>query len=395
MILYIILAIIIIYLLFFAFIKIKFPFWSKQPVFHYYNLFYWIYPPGIISNLNVSNNFINFKNNHIYTLENIPLIQLNQYYNFIKNYYYNHTSSKYIPSKKYIIAPLESNNLTSYIIIYYDEKLLFQKSNTIVDYVISGAASIRGLNITINKQKYSTYYVDNLCIHPNKRKTGISQQIIQTLQYQIRNKEKNTNFYLFKKEGILNIMVPLVSFKTYQFKSVQNKIFLFTPTRFKCGSYHIIEITPSLIHIFTDFIKKHYYSFDCFIIPDITNINHLLHNDYLKIYCVVQFDTILAIYIFKNTFVYENGDLIVECIASISNCTDEIIFLTGFNISLKKCSKKYKFKKCRIDEIADNHIIIKHYQNNNKLFEYTYPSAFYLYNYACHPISNQNCFILY
>ena len=256
MILYIILAIIIIYLLFFAFIKIKFPFWSKQPVFHYYNLFYWIYPPGIISNLNVSNNFINFKNNHIYTLENIPLIQLNQYYNFIKNYYYNHTSSKYIPSQKYIIAPLESNNLTSYIIIYYDEKLLFKKSNTIVDYVISGAASIRGLNITINKQKYSTYYVDNLCIHPNKRKTGISQQIIQTLQYQIRNKEKNTNFYLFKKEGILNIMVPLVSFKTYQFKSVQNKIFLFTPTRFKCGSYHIIEITPSLIHIFTDFENK-------------------------------------------------------------------------------------------------------------------------------------------
>ena len=48
MILYILLSIAIIYLLIFAFIKLRFRFWSVQPVFHLYNLFYWIWPCGII-----------------------------------------------------------------------------------------------------------------------------------------------------------------------------------------------------------------------------------------------------------------------------------------------------------------------------------------------------------
>ena len=48
MILYALLGLVIFYLLFFAFIKIRFRFWSSQPVFHLYNLFYWLWPCGII-----------------------------------------------------------------------------------------------------------------------------------------------------------------------------------------------------------------------------------------------------------------------------------------------------------------------------------------------------------
>ena len=48
MILYALLGLVIFYLLFFAFIKIRFRFWSTQPVFHLYNLFYWLWPCGII-----------------------------------------------------------------------------------------------------------------------------------------------------------------------------------------------------------------------------------------------------------------------------------------------------------------------------------------------------------
>ena len=45
---YYILAIISIILLLVAIYKLKFPFWSRQPVFHFHNLKYWIIPPGII-----------------------------------------------------------------------------------------------------------------------------------------------------------------------------------------------------------------------------------------------------------------------------------------------------------------------------------------------------------
>ncbi len=45
---YLLLASIIIIILVVAFYKLKYPFWSRQPVFHFHNLRYWLFPPGII-----------------------------------------------------------------------------------------------------------------------------------------------------------------------------------------------------------------------------------------------------------------------------------------------------------------------------------------------------------
>ena len=36
------------YVVFAAYVRISLKFWSLQPVFHIYNLLYWIRPPGLI-----------------------------------------------------------------------------------------------------------------------------------------------------------------------------------------------------------------------------------------------------------------------------------------------------------------------------------------------------------
>ena len=60
---YIILSIVIIFLFIRLYIKIKYKFWSIQPVFHYYNLLYWIKPVGLIDkNLPTINKYCNFVN---------------------------------------------------------------------------------------------------------------------------------------------------------------------------------------------------------------------------------------------------------------------------------------------------------------------------------------------
>ena len=46
---YIILLIIILYLLFRVYLKIYHPFWSIQPVYHFYDLHYILYDPCIIN----------------------------------------------------------------------------------------------------------------------------------------------------------------------------------------------------------------------------------------------------------------------------------------------------------------------------------------------------------
>lgn len=61
MILYIIISFIMLCMLFFAFIKLKYPFWAIQPVFHFYDLYYWIINAGIIRpELPSKNKYTNF-----------------------------------------------------------------------------------------------------------------------------------------------------------------------------------------------------------------------------------------------------------------------------------------------------------------------------------------------
>ncbi len=41
-------CILIIYFALIGYVKLKKPFWSRQPIFHFYNLYYWIKPNQII-----------------------------------------------------------------------------------------------------------------------------------------------------------------------------------------------------------------------------------------------------------------------------------------------------------------------------------------------------------
>ena len=75
-ILYIILFIVIIFMLVMGYIKIRHRFWSKQPVFHYYNLWYWLRPPGIIQHaFPEANEYVNIINVKI-----IIRIKINAFY---------------------------------------------------------------------------------------------------------------------------------------------------------------------------------------------------------------------------------------------------------------------------------------------------------------------------
>ena len=53
MIFYIILSIILLIIIAYISYKVKYGYWTKQPVFHYHNIFYWYNPPGVIEKGNV------------------------------------------------------------------------------------------------------------------------------------------------------------------------------------------------------------------------------------------------------------------------------------------------------------------------------------------------------
>ena len=92
MLLYYILAIICIIILLIAFFKLKYPFWSKQPVFHFHNIGYWLMPPGIIQhgmpekNKYYDETVLFFEFFQVYTCMDNPCIRPNLILKFLMNY---------------------------------------------------------------------------------------------------------------------------------------------------------------------------------------------------------------------------------------------------------------------------------------------------------------------
>ena len=87
MLIYIFIFIVAIYIVFMMYFKLKYQFWSRQPVFHFHNVLYWIFPPGIIQHsLPVLNKYYN--SNILFDMyPNIDQNQKTDMFYLTKNHY--------------------------------------------------------------------------------------------------------------------------------------------------------------------------------------------------------------------------------------------------------------------------------------------------------------------
>lgn len=404
--LYIITFIIIIYLIITAIIRVKLNFWLSQPVFHIYNLKFWINPPGVINKeLPKINKYVNLVNNKLIKVSNVhenddkdnneKLIELEQICAFIKNNYIIHKSTEYKPSMEDITAYLKCSNHPSFFNIYQEPKLLFEKGIplSVPDKEIIGVISARPLNFNLikNNQQISfpIYYIDNLCIHPAYRKKGIAPEVIQTLYYNIRHENPKVNVYLFKREGQLNSIVPLVYYDTYCFDIMQ----LFPEYRLP-PSITVIEVGKQHITLLIGFIKEQLKRFKCTIIPDISNLIHLIELGKLKIYGLLMNGEFISIYVFRPLELFYDNKRVIECISIITNLhlSNIDMLITGFTISLSKINADILL----IEETADSKGVVDYLKKNTEIqVNFKNPTAFFLYNYANYSIKYSDILILY
>jgi hypothetical protein len=383
------------------------PFWSKQPVFHIYNGLYWLRPPGIIDKTlpSLVDKYID-----VIHIKTIPIseertAQLAGICNFIKDNYIKdkHGNSQYTPTKNNILNYLQASNHISYCSIYQQPKLLFNKAtpetsiDELVAVITASPLYVRLYNKKHQKICFPTYYVDNLCVHPAYRKKNIASLMIKTHYYNLRQQNKHIQTCLFKREGTLNAIVPLVAFNTYCIRVVAfNSYRLTLPP-----SISLIEITINQLHLLVDFMKLQMQRFECVILPDVTNLSNLLKTNNIKIYALIEQNNIIACYVFRLTEQYYDGEKAVECIATIAiaNCIP-IIFQEGFNLSLNKFENT---PLVLIEDTAHAHILIEPILNEPILNEpilyakikFTSPTAFFFYNYASYSIKNKNFLIIY
>ena len=205
-------------ILFFIYIKLKYRFWSMQPVFHFYDLYYWIKNVGIINHqLPTKNRYTNFQNIKTYECSKLTEIQWKNITTFIRFNYLKHKDNTFSPKLKNIQNYFIGHNHPCYWSFYtVDDVLHNSKTNDIIENKkIIGLMSSRPLKCIINGSSFDLYYVDYLCVDKKHRKQNIAPQIIQTHEYNQSHLNKKICVSLFKREEELTGIIPLTCYDTY------------------------------------------------------------------------------------------------------------------------------------------------------------------------------------
>ena len=159
--------------------------------------------------------------------------------------------------------------------------------------------------------------------------------------------------------------------------------------------FQLIEITSKNIRLANEFIFKRSKFYSCIIVPEISNILNMIKVNNIILYGLIENGVLISLYIYRDSATYYEGEKILECIASLSACPFEDIFLAGFFISIQKSAKHFETSKVLIENTSDNTLVNK-YLETHKFFPFlNSPTAFFLYNYISYSIPSDKCFLLY
>ncbi len=367
-------------LLYVAYFRVRQPFWTKQPVFHFYNFQYWFQNKGIINEkLPLPNSYTNFLN--INTCLLTPE-KHNDFVKLIQNNYLQNGENVYHPSNCNIIPYFPSSN--SYISFYNYSKQTVG--------VITG----RTMHLTIQGEiDMDIYYIDYLCVKKGFRGKNIAAQLIQTHEYNQRRLNPNIKVCVFKREDELTAIIPITTFYSKCFKIS----ILESPNNYNYN--HMLTGCSQNVKYFYDWIyaqkRKIYLLPSQHIFISLITSNNL----YLEMY--MHDGNIRAAYLFKKSCTsIEKGKEILTCICSVKEkeCTKSE-FIEGFIFATNKIVRTHEKKNVTqkegnvyeyiaVEEIADNDIISK-YLGTPLIVS---PNAYFFYNFAHQPYAPKMVIII-
>jgi len=391
------------------YIKLKHRFCAAQPVFHFYDLYYYFFNAGIIRHeLPKKNKYTNFKKIEFKTFTALSQKQKKQFLFLIQNHYLKNKDNVFYPELNNISPYFMGHSHPSFVSFYYEPVLLEDtKTQTFIDdKKLVGVMTSRPLHVTINtnintnSKTFELYYVDYLCVDKAYRKKDIASQLIQTHEYKQSHKNKKISVSLFKREGELTGIVPMCIYKTYCFDMS------------KWTTPYPIPIQISLIHgdmqnIFHvwNFIKEQSQQIQqtkqskwkIVVMPTIANIIELIKSFNIFIEILVMEQEIVAVYFFRRVCTsISKGKNVISCFASIkddSKITNES-FVHGFKVALSSIVKTNPdFHYLCVENISDNYFILNALLLKTKPYIVT-PTAYFFYNFAYQTFPSNTVFML-
>ena len=418
---YILLSITIVLFGVFAFIKLRYPFWNIQPVFHKYD--YWRYfytTPFIIQKYRpMKTKFCDFTN--IITKDYLELSDNDKrdVCDILQCYYIPSEQIIHNISVEDIDAALTGQIETSYVSIYTEpEYKAVSKPGENADIITIkkpiGAICSHYLNFyyrePTNKDKpveSSCYFIDYLSVDRNKNDSTnklACRKLLQTHEHKQRLRNPKVLVSLIKKEvELFDGIIPLVEFKTYTF-NMRNIHFPPLPAHFE-----VLEINSENIDILLDFlfIQKNMvetspFAFDVMTIPDVGNLIAIIKRRLLYVFCLRNGEEIYGFYFIRDQKrQYENPDNDSEinslvCAASIANSDSLELFYLGYLHGLRQIIKRnVSYKIISIEAVGHNKYLLNKWLTKHSPIRVS-ETAYYLYNmvYPQCPVDTEKCLFI-
>ena len=422
----------------YAYIKLRYPFWNIQPVFHTYDFWrYWYSRPFIIQRLGTRTNtalitkFCDFAQIRTRAYTYLTNAHKLSFIDLLQSHYIADDRVFMTWTPAYLDIMFGGYSNACFVSMFFEREYQLVKDSTKDSTKDSSNNSVNMMPITITHNpvpigcissrpynlyiyddgysmtKYIAYFFDTICVHRDHVKKQLSRKLIQTHEYNQRSDQRslqrsdqrslqrssNNNMNssvstvsFFKKEGDLcEGIVPVLSYKTYMYK---------IPT-LDLGPHTIISrVFKENTHLVQEFFENIHKTgdFDIVAVPAISAIIAQIRAQKLFVYVLKHKDESLGYYFFKDTATqFERGTIkagvedcnILEFCASYSNTKmPGTVFYNGFLCALCDICRLYPlFGIILWSNIADNTALHQRWQEHVPHMVEN-PTAYYLYNMA-------------
>jgi hypothetical protein len=398
----------------FAYIKLKYPFWSIQPCWHTYDYWRYLYKTPFVIQKSKPGKTKYLKHSNVITMHYLDASEetLKECINMLQCFY--------IPSDKILLtigkpdlnAIMTGHEGSPYLSIYTDKKYQIDLSNSELPIIATDKPIACMISYPIciyykhkpssntSYTKLNVHYWDYLCIHRNHKNSDFLRNLIQTHEYNQRYKSPEMPVSFFKKEvSLCQGIIPLIKYKSYTYYLQPVRM---TPLPEHCVIVRIVKENISLLFDFLVNLQNPEFPalFQVYAYPCISNIQVLIESEQLYVYCLKQKQHIYGMYFMKKTYMtYEdlNNGNALQLVASIHNSNLSSIFVNGFMHAFSDLLKNSvdKYHVLIIDDCSHNWMLLPEW---NRMFTPLFEniSAYYFYNfvYTGSPLLAKDTFIL-
>lgn len=410
---YILILCIVICLFIFGYIKLMYPFWNNQPVYHSYDFIRQFYREPFVINQYQPGKTKYFDPIRVktYNFRETDMAVKKQVTNAIQCFYLNTDKILHTIHQDDIQAILSGQSQPSFVSLYCENHYIqeFDASGSRItkNNLSLGTITSRHLHFWyVNKWKQKHHFVempmymlDYLCVNRNKEQVNIYRKLLQTHEYNQRCINPSVSCSLIKKEiELFSGIVPFVQYKTYTFKLRNSRV------QSLPKGYFIVELNKENMDKYVDFFYNNpdYCSktelYDIMVFPDVGNITEMVERKLMKVFCLQGNNQVYGFYFFKDAKMYyeEIEGNTLHFVASVMNCLSPPVFYNGFTRCIQLILKKDEsYQMLLFENLGHNTILLPLWTNNySPIFDNK--TAYYLYNmvFPGSPLTNKRVFIL-